>query len=335
MGRCRGGYRQVPQRDRDWLLPHLNDARSKGIPVVAIEYLPPEQRKESRELAARLVREGFIPYITSPELNALGVSSIEVQPRRIGLVYDPREGELEDNPGHIYLGGLLEYLGYRVDYWPADASLPQRSLKGLYAGVVVWMTSGAPEKRDIFEDWLNKRLDEQVPLAFFSGLPLDNDSLLSRLGIRTLSQPIADDAVLESHDAALVGGFEAPMRLRTRELPALTVTNPDVTQAAVALRSGERRYVPVATGSWGGYVLTPYVFEEGLDHRRWIVDPFAFLQRAFALPPIPRPDTTTENGRRIATVHLDGDGFVSRAEVTGTPYSGIQVLDDFITPIRC
>lgn len=327
-----GGYRQVPQRDRDWLLPHLDDARSKGIPVVAIEYLPPEQRKESRELAARLVREGFIPYITSPALNALGMSSIEVQPRRIGLVYDPREGELEDNPGHIYLGGLLEYLGYRVDYWPADASLPQRSLKGLYAGVVVWMTSGAPEKRDIFEDWLNKRLDEQVPLAFFSGLPLDNDSLLSRLGIRTLSQPIADDAVLESHDAALVGGFEAPMRLRTRELPALTVTNPDVTQAAVALRSGERRYVPVATGSWGGFALTPYVFEEGLDHRRWIVDPFAFLQRAFALPPIPRPDTTTENGRRIATVHLDGDGFVSRAEVTGTPYSGIQVLDDFITP---
>lgn len=290
MGRCRGGYRQVPQRDRDWLLPHLDDARSKGIPVVAIEYLPPEQRKESRELAARLVREGFIPYITSPELNALGVSSIEVQPRRIGLVYDPREGELEDNPGHIYLGGLLEYLGYRVDYWPADASLPQRSLKGLYAGVVVWMTSGAPEKRDIFEDWLNKRLDEQVPLAFFSGLPLDNDSLLSRLGIRTLSQPIADDAVLESHDAALVGGFEAPMRLRTRELPALTVTNPDVTQAAVALRSGERRYVPVATGSWGGYVLTPYVFEEG-----WITvagSSTPSLSSSAPSPCLPSPDLT-------------------------------------------
>ncbi|WP_061237206.1 bifunctional glycoside hydrolase 114/ polysaccharide deacetylase family protein [Ectopseudomonas composti] len=327
-----GGYKEVSQGDRDWLLPRLDAVRKQGVPVVAIEYLPPEQREQARKLATRLTQEGFIPYVTSPALDAIGVGGVEVQPRRIALVYDAREGELEDNPGHVHLGGLLEYLGYRVDYWPADTTLPQRPLKGLYAGIVVWMTSGSPVDRDYFENWLGQRLDEQVPLAFMAGMPTENDSLLDRLGIRTRSQPVGQDAVLLSHDAALVGGFEAPLRLRTRDVPPLTVTAPERTQAALSLQSGDRVYVPVATGDWGGYALAPYVFEEGLDHRRWVLDPFAFISRAFKLPALPRPDTTTENGRRIATVHLDGDGFVSRAEVPGSPYSGIQVLEDFIKP---
>ncbi|MGG2399139.1 bifunctional glycoside hydrolase 114/ polysaccharide deacetylase family protein [Pseudomonas sp. SH1-B] len=327
-----GGYKEVSQSDRDWLLPQLEAVRAQGIPVVAIEYLPPQQREQARELAARLSREGFIPYVTSPALNAVGIGGVEIQPRRIALVYDMREGEVEDNPGHVHLGGLLEYLGYRVDYWPADRTLPQRPLKGLYAGIVVWMTSGSPVERDYFEEWLGQRLDEQVPIAFMSGMPTENDSLLARIGIRPRSQPIASDAVLLSHDDSLIGAFEAPIRVRTRDVPSLTVIDPERTQAALSLQSGERVYVPVATGDWGGYALSPYVFEDGLDHRRWVLDPFAFITRAFKLPALPRPDTTTENGRRIATVHLDGDGFVSRAEVPGSPYSGIQVLDDFITP---
>lgn len=325
-------YREVAQADRDWLQPHLEALRTGDVPIVAIDYLPPERREQARALAARLAQEGFIPYVTTPALDSLGVGALEVQPRRIALVYDPREGEPEVNPGHVSLGGLLEYLGYRVDYWPADQSLPQRPLQGLYAGVVVWMTSGPPSAGDAFDAWLGARLDEGVPLAFFAGLPVDNDSLLQRLGMRSLFQPLQGTPTLESHDATLLGAFEAPLRVRTRELPALTVSDPQRTRAALVLQADGRRYVPVATGAWGGVALAPYVFEEALDHRRWIIDPFAFLQRALNLPPLPSPDATTENGRRIATVHIDGDGFVSRAEVRGTPYAGQQVLDDFIRP---
>ena len=327
-----GGYKEVSQGDRDWLLPRLDAVRKQGVPVVAIEYLPPEQREQARKLATRLTQEGFIPYVTSPALDAIGVGSVEVQPRRIALVYDAREGELEDNLGHVHLGGLLEYLGYRVDYWPADTTLPQRPLKGLYAGIVVWMTSGSPVDRDYFEDWLGQRLDEQVPIVFMAGLPTRNDSLLDRLGIRVRAQPIGKDAIILSHEPSLIGDFEAPLRVRARGLVPLTVTEPERTHAALSLQSGERVYVPVATGAWGGYALSPYVFEESLDSRRWMIDPFAFISRAFSLPPLPRPDATTENGRRLATVHLDGDGFVSRAEVPGSPYSGIEVLDEFISP---
>jgi hypothetical protein len=55
---------------------------------------------------------------------------------------------------------------------------------------------------------------------------------------------------------------------------------------------------------------------------RWIVAPIEFLRTALRLPDMPVPDVTTENGRRLMLVHVDGDGFMNRAEFRGTPYAG-------------
>jgi len=325
-------YRAVPQADRDWLETQLQPLRAQGMPLVAIDYLPPERRQEARELAQRLQSEGFIPYVTLPDLNYLGVSSIEVQPRRIALVFDPREGPMQQNTGHMTLAGLIEYLGYRIDYLPADA-LPVGPMSGLYAGVITWMTSGSPAHAQAFDQWLVARLDEHIPLAIFAGLPTENDGVLKRMGLRFTSAPLSGQAEVVEHDATLLGSFEAPLVVRTRDLPALTVLQ-EGPRPALALKGAESRvFTPVVLGAWGGMALAPYLWEEGgAGQRRWILDPFAFLQRALQLPAMPRPDATTENGRRIATVHIDGDGFVSRAEIPGTPYSGVTVLKDFIQP---
>ncbi|UUD66040.1 bifunctional glycoside hydrolase 114/ polysaccharide deacetylase family protein [Pseudomonas seleniipraecipitans] len=324
-------YRPVSDTDREWLEGHLKPLRDQNIPLVAIDYLPPERRDDARQLAARLRSEGFIPYVTVPNLDQLGISSIEVQPRRIAMIYDPREGDMYLNAGHMYLAGLLEYLGYRVDYWTPD-QLPERPLSGLYAGVVTWMTSGSPVEARAFNQWLVARADEHVPIAFFGGLPIENDSVLRRFGLRRTSTPLSGKAEIAEHDKALLGSFEAPLVMRTRDVPPLT-TLPGGPKALLALQDDQKRlFTPAVLGDWGGLVLSPYVIEEGPDQRRWIVDPFAFLQQALRLPPIPSLDATTENGRRIATVHLDGDGFVSRAETPGSPYSGELVLNEFIKP---
>ena len=215
----------------------------------------------------------------------------------------------------MFLGGLIEYLGYRVDYLPAD-QLPEIPL-GLYAGVVTWMTSGPPEDSAAFDAWLAARLDEGVPLAIMAGLPVVDRTLLGRLGLRRVSKPAKPGVTILTQDAT-VGGFEAPVTVRVRELVALDTIDGEAQAGLSLVDSEQRRYTPVATGPAGGIALTPYIIEEGPDYQRWILDPFAFLQRALRLPPLPRPDATTENGRRIATVHIDGDGFLSRAEVAGS-----------------
>ncbi|MET0776828.1 MAG: bifunctional glycoside hydrolase 114/ polysaccharide deacetylase family protein [Pseudomonas mandelii] len=325
-------YRPVPEADREWLETQIQPLRAKGIPLVAIDYLPPERRDEARKLAKRLRDEGFIPYIGTPELDSMGISSIEIQPRRIALLYDPREGDLVRNAGHTLLGGLLEYLGYRVDYLPVDGSLPEHRFSGLYAGIVTWMTSGPPQDASAFNSWIGKRLDEQVPVVFFSGLPIQDPLLLKRLGLNR-SAPIGTQALTISYqDKALIGAFEAPVQPRSRDLTAISLL-PKGPKAALLLTTADgQTFAPVATAEWGGVALAPYILETNNERSRWILDPFAFLQASLRLPVQPRPDTTTENGRRIATVHIDGDGFPSRAEVRGTPYAGKQVLDDFIRP---
>lgn len=325
-------YRPVPQADRDWLAGQLQPLRDKHIPIVAIEYLPLDRRAEARELAARLTDEGFLPYISTPGLDTMGIGVIEVQPRRIAVLYDPREGSLSRTGGFRSLGGLLEYMGYRVDYLPVDSSLPDSAMGGLYAGAIIWMTSGAPEQAGKFNSWINDRLDENIPLAFFQGLPVDDAAILSRLGLqRNGNQPITGVRVV-SHDAEVLGSFEAPLVARTRGLLSLGTQRGAGTPALVLADEAGREHTPVVIGDWGGIALAPYVFEGEDDTRRWIVDPFAFLQQALQLAPLPAPDVTTENGRRIATVHIDGDGFPSRAEVPGTPYAGVTVLNQFIKP---
>jgi hypothetical protein len=45
------------------------------------------------------------------------------------------------------------------------------------------------------------------------------------------------------------------------------------------------------------------------------------------LPEMPVPDVSTESGRRMLMVHMDGDGFISRSELPGNPLAGEVVRD--------
>lgn len=322
-------YVDVSAADRAWLDGQLAPLREAGIPIVAIEYLPAEQRERARVLARELSAEGFVPVVTAPELNRLGISTIEIQPRRLAMLFDPREGELTRAVGHRYLGGLLEYLGYRVDYFPVDGSLPQAPFADLYAGVVIWMTSGAPADANDFNQFVRARLDENVPLVFFGGMPIENAGLLARLGVRKgASEPAS--LTIRQQDETLIGNFEAPLRVSRRELTPLQLTNSEVVPGLTLSDDSGRSLVPLAIAPWGGFALNPYLFQQSAAASRWMLDPFAFITRALRLAAAPVLDATTENGRRIATVHIDGDGFASRAEVPGTPYSGEVVLKDFI-----
>jgi hypothetical protein len=92
----------------------------------------------------------------------------------------------------------------------------------------------------------------------------------------------------------------------------------------------------IAMMPWGGYALPPnsLYFLPAYKGGRWVVNPIEFLRDALALPSMPVPDTTTENGRRLMMVHVDGDGFASRAELAGTPFAGEVMLRELLEKYR-
>ena len=90
------------------------------------------------------------------------------------------------------------------------------------------------------------------------------------------------------------------------------------------------------TGDWGGFASVQALLDQDFTRQTVsvVIDPFAFLQEALHLPTIPVPNVTTENGRRILTVHLDGDGFMEKFETPGDGYASEILLRNIFLKYR-
>lgn len=313
-----GEYGEVAAGDRAWLTARLHEVRSAGVPVIAIDYVPPGKRELARQTAARIKELGFIPWVADKDLGGLGIGSIEVMPRRILGLYDGAEGG-----GDVFFTDLqrfavmpLNYLGYVVEQHDLRKPLPEGVLAGRYAGVVIWPFSDTSGEKQGLKAWTLKRLAEGLPVVFLErfGVPLER-GFMTTLGLEPTPAPrgaqplrvvMKDPRIgFESQPLPQAGSF-MPLRI-TEGTPLLRIAAGDRAVSDAA-----------AITPWGGYVLAPYVkIPEISNHTAWVVDPFRFFKDALRLPEMPVPDTTTENGTRLLLTHVDGDGFESRAEWPG------------------
>ena len=54
----------MSKADTNWLINQLNHVKSYKLPVIVIDYLPPDESKMAIEDAKKIRELGFIPYIT-------------------------------------------------------------------------------------------------------------------------------------------------------------------------------------------------------------------------------------------------------------------------------
>ncbi|MEA5115526.1 MAG: bifunctional glycoside hydrolase 114/ polysaccharide deacetylase family protein [Geobacteraceae bacterium] len=330
-----GGYHDVPDKERAWLLDRLNHVRKLGLPVISIDYLPPGNRRQARETAEKIKRQGFIPWVADKDLSSLGVGSVEVVPRRILGLYDGREAaEPSELKIHRFAVMPLNHMGYTVELRDMGRPLPDMIMEGRYAGVVVWPFT-EKSARSGFGEWLAKTVREGVKVAFLESFGMPVAGFPGGMG---MTAPIMDTPhppfrILEK---SRMMGFETP-----------PVPLPDNFQP-VAMKSGEvllkiadrQGAVSEVAGitSWGGYALYPFVIGPVLDERTaWVVDPFRFFRETLRLPLFPVPDTTTENGSRLLLSHVDGDGYESRSEWPGGGYAAqelrVRILEKYRIPV--
>jgi len=83
--------------------------------------------------------------------------------------------------------------------------------------------------------------------------------------------------------------------------------------------SEEVSYPSVFSTTWGVYAQDDKLIYRNFDDvdnpiKRWIVNPFLFVKAAFPTR-FPVPDVTTRDGKRVAYIHIDGDGALSKSEV--------------------
>ncbi|HEY2517693.1 MAG TPA: endo alpha-1,4 polygalactosaminidase [Polyangiaceae bacterium] len=322
-------YQDVSPQDRAWLEARLRDARDRlHLPVTSIDYAPADPPTRRREIARRIAADGFDPWVTNPELDDLGVGQVEVVPRRILIVWDRALEDLATNFAHLMVDTILDQLGYAADYAQVGPDLPEGKLKNLYAGVVA-VVQQAPDSGQ-WRTWIKHRLAEKLPIAFLDGLGFEpDDELLHTLGLKPIERGRPTRIVLRAPWMGME--TRVPERSLT-ESPAWVLAEPATSESflRVADDAGVASDVVFST-RWGGVALDPYVVSSAASGQwRWVLDPFAFFTKALKLPDLPLVDVTTENGRRVLTAHIDGDGFASRAEMRGTPYAAQAVCDQIL-----
>lgn len=331
----RNSYREVSEADRNWLLGQLNVVKDQyRLPVLSIDYVPPQRRELARETAQRIAKLGFIPWVTNPALDSLGVGAIEVMPRKILMLYESVSGstQLTFEPAQRYLTMPLNYLGYTVTHRDIRQPLPEHPLIGRYAGIVTLFASDVVDAR--VHTFLRSALDEGMKVAFLGTLGVPRgDALKKLLGLDSSAADATQARVsIEARDPLI--GFEAQPLPDRRSFFPLAATGG---RSLLKLRSDSGHTMDAAAlMPWGGYVLPPYSLMQlpAGKGERWVVRPIEFLRSALALPDMPVPDVTTENGRRLMLVHVDGDGFASRAELPGTPYAGEAMLRELLEKYR-
>ena len=332
-----GRYREVPAADREWLLGQLNRVVNEyRLPVLAIDYVAPADRALARDTAARIRKLGFIPWVSTPGLDSMGVGALEVMPRRVLMLYDGtgNPADLAYESIHRYVQMPLNHLGYVSEYVDVmHDALPAGTLAGTYAGIVAWFDdqiTGA--RRTALEAWLAQQARDGVRIVLLNNLGLPaGSSLMKDLGMERGSAAAPKSVTAVTRDPII--GYEVDLPPDRRSFFPLRSAD---ARPLLRLRSDTGQTMDaVAYTPWGGYALGPYaiVFLPG-EVQRWVIDPIVFLRTALQLPEMPVPDVTTEAGRRLMIVHIDGDGFASRAEFGGGAFAGEVMVKEFLERYR-
>lgn len=334
-------YQEVGTTDRQWLAAQLRTVRDEWkLPVLVIDYVPPHDRELTRATAERIQADGFIPWVADSALETVGIGMIEPVPRHILVLYNGAESPaLNYSNAHRFLQMPLNYMGYVVDYADVREPLPEGIGRDRYAGVATWFSGFIPEaRRKSVAQWLQLRMTEGMPLAVVGDIGQSPEPRWARrLSIQTEPVETQGSLRIEAHHPMM--GFEASLPLPTRNYQPAKLTDPEAAQFTPLVQLRDERggtFVAGAIAPWGGFILDPYALIEvpGSDDARWVIDPFVFLTQALRLEPMPVPDTTTENGRRLLLAHVDGDGFPSLAEFPGSPFAAQVLLKDIFETYR-
>lgn len=119
-------------------------------------------------------------------------------------------------------------------------------------------------------------------------------------------------------------GFEAPLIVSYTDN---LIQCEECTPIVIAKNKLGQKHIPFAITKWGGYAISSSFLNSETEY--WTYDPMKIFKLIFNIK-FPIPDTTTENGRRIITAHIDGDGFFGDSELDPSRTNGEIIRDEIL-----
>jgi len=302
-------YVEVPKNDREWLKAQFKKAQTFGLDAISIEYSD-QSAKKRREIAKKVKNLGFTPYVTDGLLQEQGECEVERILRNVLVLYNASIFK-EHNPVysdvHLLLSMPLEHFGYiPVLYDISTKELPKR-VTDRYHAVVLW-SNGVTKNNDKLTPWLKKVQKQGVKTLIFNA----SSTMLNTFRVKHQKNPITinPNVTITYHN-----GYK-PYEIKASIDYEQELLLPQKAKAVVKTHYAKKiESTPIAITPWGGYAISSAFLIDINNVSRWSINPFKFLKEALALKRIPMPDPTTEAGRRILFIHIDGDGFVEHVRM--------------------
>jgi polysaccharide biosynthesis protein PelA len=329
-------YLPVAEKERNSLLQELNTAKQKyHLPIIVIDYVAEGNQAYAKTVAKKILDLGFMPWVTTSNLDSIGVGSVEIIPRKILFLHGqpPTEHNVLTIPVFKAAAFVTQFMGFVPVLQSVDSTLEEVKDLDPYAGVIMWFIHPVLKDHLILEKWLEKPFAQKIPMVFMEHFGISKKSaVFQRLGLD--APPIAGKVTQVQITAKENSvGYEilpkptplifTPMKAKSGKI-LLTLT-----------ASNKQQEDAVAITPWGGYALQGYnLLDLPNEQQRWAINPFEFFKQALRLPNIPVPDITTENGRRILTAHIDGDAFISLVPWKSDAYTSTVILDEILKAYR-
>ena len=162
-------YKETKPEDQAWLLNQLRVVKDKlPVDIIIIDYIEPNKRDAAKALAQRITDEGFIPWISIPALDMVGVSSFEPQLKTFLLLTDSKTDTHHplDLEKYQILKRNLEADGLQLEVHDIQSGMPAGHLIGRYLGIV----TAQPFKKQfaIYQNWLRRQQHEGINIQVLS-----------------------------------------------------------------------------------------------------------------------------------------------------------------------
>jgi hypothetical protein len=304
-------YIEVPKADREWLLANFEKAKKYGLDTISIEYSN-KGTKERRKIAKKIKKLGSIPYVTDGLLQEQGECDIERVRRNILILFNKslfKDKNAVYSDVHLLASMPIEHLGYIPILYDISTSELPKSVEDKYHSVIIW-SDGVTQNDKLLHQWILNLKKRGIKFLFFNNFVFEpTDQKLQNLN---LTQKDNHNNFISKKEIT----YNYPYI--KYEIPASPeyehqLINTEDGRAVLSVRyENGQKSKPIAITSWGGYAIGNSFMLSIADENYWTIDPFRFLKDALRLDEIPVPDPTTESGRRIIFVHVDGDGFVEK-----------------------
>lgn len=262
--------------------------------------------------------------------------------RDILVLYDSTEGvSSDDNDVHKMVETVLNYFGMAVVY--RDASKPLPSDTQRFRAIICNFNDTDLTQLENFWKWLERQLTDGIKVIFWGSIPAVEkgrlydfeviNAVLKLMGLNyqpTFTNNPEEIEVL--YKDKRIFDFETRLEQPSFIEGISSISSKNQVYLKVKNKKTGETVDLVTAGPLGGVAYGSCLFFERFDRvRLWAINPFNFFKEVLGInSPLPIPDVTTLNGRRIFFSHIDGDGFSSFSHISRNKICAEIIRDEIL-----